>query len=187
MRLTAFRHIPLACALVALAACNSGSQQPNDETATGQPAASATTAAETAASPESAATASPAASPASAAAAGLSAYVGKYPSDKVDGVDWNHNPVVLAGINKTVTDPAARKAILEVSGPASPITLYQGKVASWACEVHNCGDHQWTVMVDPKSGATNVCYHNAAKLPGKSRWFMADGTVEQRDGNCSVE
>lgn len=186
MRLTVF---PLACTLAALAACNSnssneaegGTAPETSAVATGQPAVPA-------ASPAaSASPAEPAAKDAAGSAAGLAAYVGKYPFDKVDGVDWNNNPVVLAGIRKTVTDAAARKAILELEGPASPITLYQGKVASWACEAHNCGDHQWTVMVDPQSGATDVCYHNAAKLPEKSRWFMADGSIQERQGNCPVE
>jgi hypothetical protein len=115
------------------------------------------------------------------------AYVGKYPSDKVSGVSWDEHPAVKAGVRATVTDAAARKAILELEGPASEITLYQGKVAGWACEAHNCGDHQWTVLVDPKTGATDVCYHDAAKLPEKSRWFMAGGKVEQRPGNCIID
>lgn len=183
MRLAAFRNLPLACMLV-LSACGSSEENKTD-------------AAEGAASPPAAANASePAATPSPAAdalgnaensGAGLAAYVGKWPFDKVNGVTWNDHPAVLAGIRKTVSDAAARKAILELEGPASEIALYQGKVASWACQAHNCGDHQWAVMVDPNSGATDVCYHNAEKLPGKSRWFMANGSVEEREGNCSVE
>ncbi len=106
---------------------------------------------------------------------------------RLNGVKWNDNPLVKTGIEKTVSDAAARKAILSLPGPASMIALYQGKVASWACEAHNCGDHQWTVMLDPKTAAADVCYHNEAKTLGQSRWFLATGKVDTRAGNCSVE
>ena len=92
-----------------------------------------------------------------------------------------------AGLSfETVTDAAARKAILELPGPAAEIELHDGKVAAWACEAHNCGPHQWTVLVDPKSGATDVCYFDEEKLGDKSRWFLSNGKQEDRQGNCQL-
>lgn len=120
-------------------------------------------------------------------ASGLSAYVGKWPFDEVNGLSWNEHPAVRAGVRKTVSDAAARDAVLNQPGPSAEITTYAGKVASWSCQVHNCGDHQWMVMVDPKSGATDVCYYNAAVAADQSRWFLAGGTVDTRPGNCTVE
>jgi len=117
----------------------------------------------------------------------LADYVGKSTAEHVNGIDWNHNPTVLAGIRRSVTDASVREAIKDTSGPAALIELIDGKVASWACENHNCGDHQWMVMVEPASGATDVCYHDAAKVPGQSRWFLASGKIEQRPGNCTIE
>lgn len=124
---------------------------------------------------------------AAAGAGGLSAYVGKFPFDKVGGVSWNDNRQVQAGIAKTVKDAAARKAILETPGPAAPIELIDGKVSAWACEQHNCGPHQWMVMVDPGSGATDVCYYDEEADGANARWFLASGREEKRPGNCQVE
>jgi hypothetical protein len=124
---------------------------------------------------------------AEAASGPLTEYVGKSTAEQVNGVDWNHNPTVLAGIRRAVTEPNVLEAIKDTSGPAALIELIDGKVASWACELHNCGVHQWMVMADPSSGATNVCYHDAAKLAGQSRWFLASGKLEVRPGNCTIE
>ena len=44
--------------------------------------------------------------------------------------------------------------------------------------VAQVGAVQWAVLVDPGSGATGVCYHDAAKTGEKSRWFLADGSEE---------
>ena len=118
--------------------------------------------------------------------ADLTAYVGKFQFDEVGGVAWKDHPLVQAGIRKTVTDAAIRAAISTPDGPSAPIATYQGKVGSWGCQAHNCGDHQWAVLVDPASGATDVCYHDAAKTGENSRWFLADGRQETRPGNCSV-
>lgn len=124
--------------------------------------------------------------PIAAAAGDLSAYVGKFPFDAVGGVAWHDHPMVTAGIRKTVTDADVRRAMQSPGGPSAPIATYEGKVGSWGCQQHNCDDHQWAVLVDPKSGATDVCYHNAEQTGNASRWFLADGGQETREGNCSV-
>src|SRR5690606_38473437 len=113
--------------------------------------------------------------PPAAGRADLTAYVGKFPFEEVEGVTWKDHPLVKAGIRKTVTDAAVRTAMAAPDGPSAPIATYQGKVGSWGCQAHNCGDHQWAVLVDPASGATDVCYHDAAKTGESSRWFLADG------------
>lgn len=128
-----------------------------------------------------------AAPPATASSPGdLTAYVGKFPFEAVAGVAWHDHPMVTAGIRKTVTDPAVVRAMQSPGGPSAPIGTYEGKVGSWGCQQHNCGNHQWAVLVDPGSGATDVCYHNAEQAEGSSRWFLADGSVETRSGNCLV-
>jgi len=127
-----------------------------------------------------------AAIPGPASANELTAYVGKFPFDAVNGVTWLDHPVVTAGIRKTVTDAAVRRAMQSPGGPSAPIGTYQGKVGSWGCQQHNCGDHHWAVLVDPRTGATDVCYHNVEEAGEASRWFLADGRQETRPGNCSV-
>lgn len=122
-----------------------------------------------------------------AAAPDLAAYVGKYPFDKVDGVAFNDHPRVKAGIAATVKDARVRTAITTTPGPSAPIETVDGKIASWSCQQHKCGEHQWMVLVDPKTGATDVCYMNDPAMVNTSRWFLADGKEETRDTDCSAE
>lgn len=114
----------------------------------------------------------------------LASYVGKYPFDKVDGVAWNDHVLVKAGIAATVKDAAVRKAITTTEGPSAPIEMKGDKVMAWACEAHNCGSHQWAVLIDPRTGAADVCYYEEATDSAQSRWFLAAGKEEKRSGNC---
>lgn len=162
----------LLAATLALAACG-----PGDRTsAAGADASKAS----------GAAPATDAVAPAPAADTGLAAYVGKYPFDKVDGVAWNDHPAVKAGIAATVKDAKLRQTIETLAGPAAPIETHEGKVVAWACETHNCGAHQWSVLVDPATGATDVCYYDEAVDSDRAHWFLAAGAEEWRDGNCQL-
>ncbi len=114
----------------------------------------------------------------------LASYVGKYPFDKVDGVAWNDHVLVKAGIAATVKDAAVLKAIATTEGPSAPIEMKGDRVMAWACEAHNCGSHQWAVLIDPRTGAADVCYYDEAADAAKSRWFLATGAEEKRTGNC---
>lgn len=172
-------------AALLLAACGAKEDKTATEAATGEPAAA------TPAPTGTAQADTPAGQPPSETAAlpptagsNLAAYVGKYPFDKVDGVAWNDNKLVKAGIAAAVKDPAALKAITTLDGPSAPIEMKDGKVMAWACEAHNCGPHQWAVLVDPRTSAIDVCYFNEEADAAKSRWFLATGKEEKRDGNC---
>lgn len=183
----------LALGAVALTACDAtGDNAAISDKDAGAPGAAAPAAP---AQPEAPAASAPGAAPAPAAAtgpapaagAGLAAYVGKFPFDKIDGVTWSDHPMVKAGIRKSVTDAAARNAVLGWAGPTAPIALIDGKVSGWGCEQHNCGPHQWLVMVDPATGATDVCYFNESTSADHARWFLASGKQEDRKGDCNPE
>lgn len=183
-----------------LAACGAEKEQAADTSAS-PPAVSAPlaeTPRDTAPPPAAAAVPTPAAAPARTVAttpaptpptpppgtSGLAAYANRFPFDKVGGIAWNDHPAVKAGIAATVKDAKARKAIETLEGPAAPIEMRGGKLMAWACEAHNCGAHQWAVHIDPKSGATDVCYFDEAASATQSRWFLAGGKDERRAGNC---
>lgn len=177
---------PLAAALLigsaalALSAC--GSEKAPTAPVTDSKAAPAATATDA-----PAAKASATAAPVKAGAPDLATYVGKYPFDKVDGVAFGDHPLVKAGIAATVTDARVRTAITTTAGPSAPIEIIDGKVASWACQQHKCGEHQWTIFVDPATGATDVCYVNDPAMTNESRWFLAGGKEERRKGDCAAE
>jgi hypothetical protein len=119
------------------------------------------------------------------AAPDLGAYAGKYPSDKVGGVAFLKHPAVVAGVKQAVRDAAVRKWVLSPETVQSPIFDSGGVLLSQACEPHNCGDHSWTILIHIETGATDVCYHDAAEMGlDQSRWYMAQGTTEMRAGGC---
>ena len=119
------------------------------------------------------------------AAPDLTAYEGKYPSDAVDGVTFLANPAVVAGVEATVTDQALRDTVLSEETVQSPITVKDGVVRADDCEPHNCGDHNWSILIDAKSGSTDVCYHDASDMGAdESRWYLASGETEMRPGTC---
>lgn len=176
----------LGAALLALAACNEAPA--GEEAAAAQPDdhAAANAAAPKAEAPKPAAAAAPVEAPA-AAGPDLNAYVGKYPFDKVDGVAFSDHPLVKAGIAATVKDARVRTAITTTQGPSAPIEMIGGKVAAWSCQQHKCGERQWMILVDPATGATDVCYMNDPAMVNEARWFLADGNAEKRKGDCSSE
>lgn len=176
----------LGTALLALSACNA---EPAAEEAVAAPAGEDGAQTDAAAPPASGA-AAPAAATAAAPATGapdLTVYVGKYPFDKVDGVAFGDHPLVKAGIAATVKDARVRTAITTTKGPSAPIETIDGKVAAWSCQQHKCGEHQWMVLVDPKTGATDVCYMNDPAMTDDARWFLANGKEEKRDGDCAAK
>lgn len=122
-----------------------------------------------------------------AAGIDLAAYAGKYPFDKVNDVAFFDQPVVKAAIAAAIPEKAVLGWVMGANGgPSAPIEVKNGKVASWACEQHNCGDHQWTVLIDPAGKAAEVCYQDAATLPGKTRWYRAGAAPETREGTCQL-
>lgn len=132
-----------------------------------------------AASPAALSTPQPTATPAA-----LGAYLGKYPSDKVDGVTFLDNPAVTTAVDALVSDAGIRKLVLGGDGPVTPIASRDGKLIAWGCETHNCGDHNWTIEIAPDGTAPTVCYHDANAMNDRSRWYPAPGRTEMRAGDC---
>ncbi|MBD8618956.1 hypothetical protein IFT67_08480 [Sphingomonas sp. CFBP 13728] len=113
----------------------------------------------------------------------ITAYVGKYPHDAVGGVDFFDRTDVATGLVHAVGDAKLREMIRGRTGPETPIFTLGNRVAAWGCEQHNCGDHNWAVLVDPKGGKTEVCYHDAATMGTRSDWY--DGAAPaRRDAAC---
>jgi hypothetical protein len=165
--------ISMLIAPLALAACTGGEKAGN------KTAANATDATTDAAVPANAANGA-ASAPAPDA---FSRYVGHYPFDKVGAFGWHDDPAVVKAVETAVTDKAVRKWVLEDAGPATPIAMVDGRVASWACEAHNCGPHQWVTLVDPKNGVAEICYFDESVAADRTRWFSG-GKEEARPGKC---
>lgn len=118
------------------------------------------------------------------AAPDLAAYAGKEPFEPVGKVTFFHHPAVVAGVAKVVPSPALRKMMLAPSGPSGPVVVTTAAVTADGCEVHNCGDHNWTIAIARPTRAATVCYHDAKSMGQRSRWYLAPGRTELRDGSC---
>ena len=104
----------------------------------------------------------------------------------VGGVDFYDRTDVASGLVTVVGDAKLRETIRGRTGPETPVFKLGKRVAAWGCEQHNCGDHNWTVIVDPTHGKTQVCYHDAATMGAKSDWY--DGAAPaRRSETCPSE
>lgn len=120
------------------------------------------------------------------AAGALSAYVGKYPRDAVAGTSFIASPQVRAAVEAVVPDEAVRSWVLRENTTQTPIVLRDGRLLSQACEPHNCGDHNWSILIDSAGTTAEVCYHEAS-MADQSRWYAAGRAPEMRPGNCPSE
>lgn len=112
----------------------------------------------------------------------LTAYVGHYPDDPVDGVNFFDRTEVATALDAAVTDAKLRRAVIHADGPRTPIFRAGNRIASWGCEAHNCGDHHWTLLVDPASGKGELCVREG----GRTMWH-AGGPPVARAGDCPSE
>ena len=115
----------------------------------------------------------------------LTAYVGRYPSDAVDGVSFFDRTEVAATLIDLVPGERDRRLIRGREATATPIFERAGRVAAHGCEQHNCGDHNWTVLVarDADVERAAVCYHEAESMGGSSRWTTRRAE-QRRPGGC---
>jgi hypothetical protein len=171
--------------VIALAIGGCGARVEN-QAASGNGAAPADQAA-TAAPDANVAQATPPKEPLSAApVASLADYVGKYPPDPVNGIVFFDQPRVRAAVAAAVPDADIRAWIFERAGPQTPIERHQGRLLSWGCEAHNCGPHQWAILIDEAGTAAEVCYYEES-MGEQARWYAAGRAPEMREGECPSE
>ena len=123
-------------------------------------------------------------SPTPQAAPSLTRYAGHYPFDKVGGVAFLDAPVVVAAVEAVVPDAAVRRSVLSGDGPGTPIAARGGKLIAWGCETHDCSNHDWSILIAPGGGNVQICYHDAATMQQRSRWYSAPAETALRSGDC---
>jgi hypothetical protein len=130
-----------------------------------------------------------AAAPAAIVSAGdsLAGYAGRYPNDEVDGETFLDDIRVRAAVAAAVADGEIRGRILDGRGTYGPIRMGGNRLTAPGCESHNCGDHNWAILIDASVDNIEVCYHDAASMAGRSRWYRADRAAEMRAGDCPQE
>jgi len=108
----------------------------------------------------------------------LAAYAGKSPYDKVAGKTFTETDPVKAAIAGSGASAEARKWLADITGPASPIVLQNGKLVMNECQEHNCGDHNWTIAIAPDGTAPEICYYDM-NLGPKPQWFVGGKAVDR--------
>lgn len=161
-----------------LAACNQAPSGPAATANQANAAAALGNAVANAAAPSNGATPAPASGP-------LAAYVGKLTSDSVGGSTFVARPEVRSAVELLVPDAGVRHWILNPDTTQSPIELRGGKLYSSACEPHNCGPHQWTILIGPDGSGAEICYHDDRQDSAHSRWYAVGRPPETRPGYCT--
>ena len=120
---------------------------------------------------------------AASAAGPLSAHVGRLPSDVVNGTTFLADPRVRAAVEAAVSDAEVRRWVLREDVTSNPIGRRDGRIVATGCESHNCGPHNWSILIDPEGAAAEVCY--ARDTQGdRATWYVAGRPAEQRPGAC---
>jgi hypothetical protein len=168
----------LVLALGGLTGCNKGAEP---DAVPSSVLAERTAAATEGAVTEEAVTAAP-----TGAVASLSAYVGKYPLDKVGDYAFFQHPVVQEGLSRAVTDPKVLAAIAAIKGPVGPVMRKDNDIAASQCEQHDCGARNYAIHVDATTNrVSSVCYYDEQAGP-IATWYKPDGSKVSEGDGCSV-
>lgn len=116
----------------------------------------------------------------------LALYVGKYPFDKVRGHTFISHPIVRKAVSNAVWSKPIYDQVMS-AGVAGPITQSATLIVSSSCEPHNCGDHNWTIVILKPRGPAAICYHDQELTDSNGRWFIAGRSKYVTPDGCSGE
>ena len=113
----------------------------------------------------------------------LARYADKYPSDAVAGVRFLNHPTVRAAAQNAAPNARIRRQILR-EGTSAPIAVNNLMVLSHACEPHNCGPHQWAILIGRRTPVHIICYQADGEELG--RWYRRGRQIATGQG-CASE
>jgi hypothetical protein len=115
----------------------------------------------------------------------ITAYVGKYPGDAVDGVGFYDRTEVSHALIDAVGDDKVRRRFTTRDQVSIPIwQTKDGRIAAHGCESHNCSDADWTFVLAADGTRGQACYHDAVTMGQSSRWYVAGAAPQMRPGDC---
>jgi hypothetical protein len=112
----------------------------------------------------------------------LSRYAGRYPFDRVGGVRFLNHPLVRQAVANAAPSVRIRARILR-EGTSGLVVVTRAMVLAWACEPHNCGSHNWSIVIGRRNQAQFVCYKPDG---GTARWYRRQREVAGGD-SCPFE
>lgn len=118
----------------------------------------------------------------------ITAYVGKYPGDAVEGVGFYDRTEVSRALIDAVGDEKLRHRFTSREAVSVPIFRSRdGRIAAHGCAPHDCADTNWTFLVAPDGSRGEACYHDQATMAATSRWYAAGSPPRSRPGDCPQE
>lgn len=109
----------------------------------------------------------------------LARYAGKYADDPVDGIKFLSHPQVRKLV-RAAAPAAIAKRILDGNAVAGPVQVDSEYVLYSGCEPHNCGSHQWSVLIDRQTQIPVVCYYTEEE---GTAYLHHEGRIDIAD-NC---
>jgi len=113
----------------------------------------------------------------------LSAYIGKAPTEAVDGVTFLDQPTVRNGVAAAVRYDDPSMWVFRNDTTRRPIVMKEGRLLSYGCETGNCAGRNWAVLIDPLGVMAEVCYYAG----GQARWYASGRNPAGRPGGCPTE
>lgn len=110
-------------------------------------------------------------------------WVGKYPSDKIDGFSFNSLPIVRRSVERAIFTRSTVEVVLS-NATTEPIRQNGSLLVSGSCEPHNCSSHNWEIVILVPNGPAAICYHDQDLTGGSSRWFVGGVAKFQSAGDC---
>jgi|GEM_PF-2268048 len=120
----------------------------------------------------------------------LAGYVDHYPFDRVNGVTFRANPLVVAGVRRAVTDAKIREAVLENDDVVdTPILqLSEGRLYADSFDPKGGGSTNWAILITADGSKTAVCFSDDAVYgEGTSTWYYEGEVAFVQDGPCPGE
>lgn len=115
----------------------------------------------------------------------LTAYVGKYPGDAVDGVGFYDRTEVARALVDAIGDETIRRHFTSRDAVSVPIfRARDGRIAAHGCEPHNCDGADWTFFVSADGMQGTACYHDVEAMGATSRWYAPNTPPALRPGDC---
>lgn len=107
------------------------------------------------------------------AAPPLSSYVGKYPWDKVDGVDFLHHPLVIKAVENAYDDIKVRSLVLGGQGRTGPIIETRGRLWMRYDDPRGAGSYNWGLLVSEDGRKSAICLAEGDPVPDVSgtKWY----------------
>jgi len=107
----------------------------------------------------------------------LSAYVGKYPFDKVQGVSFFEHPLVREAIQTSGIDSDVQRFIFADDNVVGPIRTSLGRLMLHGYDPAGAGVENWAILLTPDGRTAAVCYSSGVEHDVRGADWYYEGEI----------